>query len=969
VRFRFDGASYAGYSGDTLASALLAQGVRLVGRSFKYHRPRGIFGAGSEEPNALVELRTGPRREPNTRATVAELYDGLEARSQNRWPSLGFDVGSVNSLLSPLFVAGFYYKTFMWPRSFWEKFYEPAIRQAAGLGHASRMEDPDRYEQAHAHCDLLVIGGGPAGLSAALAAGRAGARVILCDEDFLLGGRLNADAREIDDVDGGTWAREAVDELASMPRVRILRRTTVFGVYDGCTYGAVERVCDHLAEPPAGLPRQRYWKIFARHSVLAAGAIERSIAFGGNDRPGVMLGSAVRTYIERFGIMPGRRAVVFTASDDGWTTAKALARAGVEVAAMIDARDKAAGMAFAEAESTFRAGAVVATKGAKSLRQVTVRTASGQLARIDADLLCISGGWNPALALSTHLGSRPAWSDAISAFVPDAMPPGMVAAGAVAGAFSLSSALREGALAGHTAATEAGYSAPAPDTVGTDDESVEVSAIWHVRGSRGKAFVDLQHDVTTADIGLAAREGYRSVEHLKRYTTLGMATDQGKTSGIVGHAILAETLSRPIPEVGTTAPRPPYTPVTLGALAGIHRGRHVEPTRRTATHALAERCSAQFMEAGQWLRAQWYGDSATFDWVDIVSREVAAVRSSVGVCDVSTLGKIDIQGPDAGAFLDRVYTNTFSTLAVGKTRYGLMLREDGFVFDDGTTARLGPDHYVMSTTTANAGRVMQHLEHARQVIWPDLDVNLLSVTEQWSQFAVAGPNARELLTNLLGNSIDLSDAAFPFLACAEFIWAGMPVRIFRISFSGELAYELAVPASAGEATMEAIMDAGADIGVKLYGTEAMTVMRVEKGHVASGELNGMTTASDLGLGRLMSTKKDFIGAVLARRAALQDSDRPGLVGLRPLNPAKRINAGAHFLEIGASADLASDLGYMTTATYSEALASWIGLGFVRGGRARVGERVRAYDPVRGSDVEVEVCNPVFYDPEGQRLHG
>ena len=592
LQFRFDGREYSGYAGDTLASALLASGVRLVGRSFKYHRPRGILTAGSEEPNALVELRTGSRREPNTRATVAELFECLEAASQNRWPSLAFDVAAINSLLSPIFVAGFYYKTFMWPAALWEKLYEPIIRRAAGLGRASADPDPDLYERAHAFCDVLVIGAGPAGLAAALSAGRAGARVILCDEDFLPGGRLNSDRREINGVIGAQWARDAAIELAAMPHVRVMPRTCVFGVYDGNTYGAVERVADHLPVPPAHQPRQRYWKIVARRTVLAAGAIERPVAFGGNDRPGVMMASAVRTYLNRFAVAAGRRACVFTATDDGWKTAVDLANAGVAVEAIVDARAEVNASFAATAKRIgarlFAGGRVIETSGGRSLSGITVQH-GGKLERLSVDLLAVSGGWNPTMALSTHLGGRPRWLPELSAFVAgDQLPPGMTVVGAASGSFSLGDALREGESVGAAAAESTGFR-PAPSApCNADDEQVGVAAFWHVAESRGKAFVDFQHDVTTDDIALATREGYRSVELLKRYTTLGMATDQGKTSSVTGLAILASLTERSIPEVGTTVFRPPFSPVSWGAIVGPHRGKALRPTRLTPSHAWAQ---------------------------------------------------------------------------------------------------------------------------------------------------------------------------------------------------------------------------------------------------------------------------------------------------------------------------------------------------------------------------------------------
>jgi sarcosine oxidase subunit alpha len=974
--FTFDQKAYSGFAGDTLASALLAAGVKVVARSFKYHRPRGILTAGSEEPNALIELRSGARREPNTRATVAELYDGLEARSQNRWPSLAFDVGAINSLLSPLFVAGFYYKTFMWPAAFWEKLYEPTIRRAAGLGRASFEADPDTYEKAHLHCDVLVIGGGPAGLAAALHAGRSGARVVLCDEDFLLGGRLNTERQEIDGASAVEWARRAEAELASLPEVRILRRTTVFGAYDGNTFGALERVSDHLPVPAAHQPRQRLWKIVAKRTVLAAGAIERPLVFGNNDRPGVMMAAAVRTYVNRFRVAPGRRAAVFTTGDDGWQTAFDLTAAGIEVTAIVDARAEVAPALLNEAKersTPVRLGAeVIDTAGGRSLESIAIRDAAGRVSRLKCDLLAMSGGWNPSMSLTTHLGRRPRWSDAHSAFLAaDGLGP-LAVTGAASGDYSLAAALRGGAAAGADAARSVGFDVSL-QSWRADDEPVELRPLWFVAESPGKSFIDFQHDVTRNDIELAAREGYRSVELLKRYTTLGMATDQGKTSNINGHAIMAALTGRSIPEVGTTVSRPPYTPVAIGAFAGHHRGKDFKPVRLTPSHAWARERGAVFVEAGQWLRAQWFPLPGETDWLTSVTREVNGVRSSVGVCDVSTLGKIDVQGSDAAAFLDRVYCNMMSTLAVGKVRYGLMLREDGLVMDDGTAARLAADHFVVSTTTVNAPKVMQHLEHARQVLWPTLDVQLVSVTEQWAQYSVAGPRSRELLQRLLGDSIDLSDAAFPYLACREFSWndlparPSLPARLFRISFSGELAYELAVPARFGDAAICALMAAGEDFAVVPYGTEALGVMRIEKGHVAGNELNGTTTAADLGLGKMLSTKKDYIGRVLAARPGLTDPERPVLVGIKPIEPTARLAAGAHFLTRGDAPTLENDQGFVSSVAFSPTLGHSIGLGFLRNGASRFGERLRAYDPVRNGDLEVEVVSPVFYDPDGARL--
>jgi sarcosine oxidase subunit alpha len=968
IRFNFDGKSLQGAAGDTLASALVANGVRLVGRSFKYHRPRGIFSAGTEEPNALVELHSGPRREPNTKATTVELFEGLEAASQNRWPSLAFDIHAINQLASPMLVAGFYYKTFMWPAAFWEKFYEPAIRRAAGLGRLSGEADPDTYEKAYAFCDLLVIGAGPAGLAAALTAGRAGARVILAEDDFVLGGRLNSETHEIDGAPGTIWARRVEEELAALPNVRIMRRTSVFGVYDG-EYGAIERVADHLPVPPAFTPRQRLWKIVARETILATGAVERSIVFGGNDTPGVMLASAMRTYVNRFAAAPGRHIAIFTTSDDGWRTAFDLGKAGVSVTCVVDIRTKVAPevVSLAGNAQVFLGGRVIDARGGRTLKSIAVLDAIGDRSTLAVDALAVSGGWNPDIALSTHLGSKAAWSEPKAAFLAGELPDGMAIAGAAAGHWTLAEALHDGTVLGADAAARAGRRPRGMLRYRTSDEHYEVKAFWHVAESSKKAFVDLQNDVTDKDVALAAKEGFRSVEHLKRYTTLGMATDQGRTSNVSGLAIMAELTGRTITQTGITRARPPHVPVAIGAFAGLHTGRHFKPTRLTAGHGWAAAQGATFVDAGPWLRAQWFAQPDEADWLQSVTREVRTVRSAVGFCDVSTLGKIALLGPDVGRFLDRIYINTFSTLAVGRVRYGVMLREDGFVMDDGTTARLAPDHWVMSTTTANAGKVMQHLEFCHQALWPELDVQMVSVTEQWTQYAVAGPRSRELLQRLMGDSAELSNEAFPYLACAEFRLGQIPIRLFRLSFSGELAYEIAAPAGYGGALAHTLTDAGRNLGVTPYGTEALSVMRIEKGHVAGNELNGQTVALDLGLGRMMSTKKDFIGRLMAARPALVDPERPGLVGLKPVEAGHRLRAGAHFIARGVSPSPETDEGYMTSTAFSPSLGHWIGLGLLARGGQRIGERIRAYDPVRSGDIEVEVVSPVFVDPEGVRL--
>lgn len=970
LSFTFNGNRLSGFEGDTLASALIANDVRVIGRSFKYHRPRGILTAGSEEPNALVTLRSGAYAEPNTRATTISLFDGLEATSQNCWPSPSFDLLAVNQWFSPLFVAGFYYKTFMWPAKFWEKVYEPLIRRAAGLGKLSMLPDPDSYDRDHGFCDLLVIGGGPAGLAAALTAGRAGLRVILANEDAIMGGRLLSEHHIIDGMSGPDWVRTVAAELSALPNVRLLDRTTVFGAYDGREYGAIERVSDHLARALPGQPRQRLWKIVATHAVLATGAIERPVVFGGNDRPGVMTASAVSSYVNRFGVTPGNRGVVFTSTDSGWSTVQDLLDAGIPVAAVVDARadDHDLSLAARQAGVPVFSKAVVTDVRGKTVKSVEIRTADGKTHGIACDFVAMAGGWNPAIGIGSNLGAKPVWSDAVQSFLLDQTPPGLVAAGAAAGRFALGEALRDGVEAASTAIAASGRpTSAAPQFVASDDPA-HIAAQWHVPARKTKAFVDFQHDVTDTDVALAAREGFVSIEHLKRYTTLGMATDQGKTSQLNGHALLAAATGKTMAEAGTILSRPPYLPVAIAALAGHHREADFRPVRKTASHDWATSQGAVFVDTGQWKRAQWFARPGERNWLETVNREVAMTRAGVGICDVSTLGKIDVQGPDAALLLDRLYINMFSTLAVGKARYGVMLRDDGIVMDDGTTTRFAEDRYFVTTTTVNAARVMQHIDYARQVLWPELDVQATSVTEQWATYAVAGPQSRALLQNVFLD-IDLSNEAFPFMAAAETVWQGVPARIFRLSFSGEMAFEVSVPAGEGATLIRALFEAGRPFDVIPYGTEALGVMRIEKGHPAGPELNGMTTASDLGMGRMMSQKKDFIGRIMAARPGLSDPNRPALVGLRPIRPQDRIRAGAHLLSPGAKAVAANDEGYVTSAAWSPTMNGSISLALLRHGPERHGQTIIVHDPVRGADVEAEICNPVFVDPEGVRVRG
>ncbi|MGQ0663018.1 MAG: sarcosine oxidase subunit alpha family protein [Pseudomonadota bacterium] len=976
LSFTFDGRRYMGFAGDTLASALLANGVRLVGRSFKYHRPRGIFTAGPEEPNALVRLREGARAEPNTRATTIELYDGLVADSQNRWPSLGFDLRAIHEALSPLFPAGFYYKTFMWPPRWW-MFYEHHIRRAAGLGIASVEPDPDRYEKRHHHCDVLVVGGGPAGLAAALAAGRTGARVVLADESPAFGGALKRERMRIDEAPALDWVNAASAELAAMPEVRLLRRTTAFGHYDHNLVALVERVGDHVAHVPARLPRQVLWWVRARQAVLATGAIERPLVFPDNDRPGVMLASAARAYVNQFAVRPGSRAVVFTNNDDAYRTALDLAAAGVEVAAVIDARQAADGPLPSRARAAgiecLSGHAVVGVEGGRAVRAVEVMrrdgAGGGEGRRIEADLVCVGGGFNPSVHLHSQSGGRLAYDEALAAFVPGLSKQAARSAGAAGGSFALAKCLAEGARAGAEAAAAAGWGdgkAGEPPSAHDEDEA-PLRAVWEVpaRGHR-KRFIDHQDDVTAADVELAAREGYLSVEHLKRYTTLGMGTDQGKTSSLNGLALMAAIRGQTIPEVGTTTYRPPATPVAFGILAGREVGRHYQPIRRSAMHEWHEGAGAVFIEAGLWLRPRYY-PRAPETMAAAVAREALAVRRSVGLVDVSTLGKIEIEGEDAAEFLNRIYVNGWKNLAIGRARYGLMLREDGIVFDDGTTSRLDENRFLMTTTTANAVKVMANLEYYLQVVWPELCVQATSVTEQWAAMALAGPNSRDVLARV-ANGMEVSNQALPFMGAREATVAGIPARIFRISFSGELAYEINVPADHGLAAWEAVLAAGHEFDIVPYGTEAMGVLRIEKGHPAGPELDGRTTPEDLGLGRLVSKTKDFVGRRLLSRPALVDSNRHRLVGLVPVDGTTRVRAGSQIVEDPGAAPPVAMIGHVTSVANSPNLGHPIALALLARGLARQGEIVHAVYPLKREHVPVRVVDPVFFDPEGTRLH-
>ena len=962
VPFSFDGQSYAGRDGDTLAAALLANDVRLVARSFKYHRPRGILTAGSEEPNALVTIGTGAQADPNQRATTQEIFAGLSAQSQNRWPSLRMDAMGVNDLISPFLGAGFYYKTFMWPRAFWERVYEPIIRHAAGLGALSGAHNDDTYEKAFAFCDLLVIGAGPAGLMAALTAARAGANVILADEDARMGGRLLAETHQVDGVAGHVWVDQILDELRGMDNVRLMTRTTITGAYDQGTYGALERVGHHCPRAD-GLPRECFWRIVAKRTVLCGGALERPIAFPNNDRPGIMTAGAVRAYLNRWGVAPGQAVTVFANNDDAHRTALDMIDVGVTVAGVIDSRDDARALGD---YPLFTGALVTATRGRLGLEQITV-THNGGTDKIATDCLAMSGGWNPSVHLTCHMNGRPTWRSDIASFVPtpDSVP-GMTVAGAANGHFSTAACLADGAAVAVAALDALKIKAKPAASPQAEDTAYRMTPLWFVEG-KGRKWLDFQNDVHVKDIRLAAQENFRSVEHMKRYTTQGMATDQGKNSNVAALAVLADATGRGIPETGTTTFRPPYVPVAIAAMGAGSQGVGFAPQRFTTSHNASVERGAPMIEAGLWYRPSFYPANGETTWRQSCDREVNAVRNAVGICDVSTLGKIDIQGPDAAALLDFVYCNTFSSLKVGRVRYGLMLREDGQVMDDGTTARLGENHYVMTTTTAAAGLVMRHLDFVAQVLRPDLDVQCISVTEQWAQFAVAGPKSRELLNDLLDRKID--NESWPFMACGEMGVAGVSGRLFRISFSGEHAYEVAVPARHGAALYDLLVGRAQSMGGCAYGMEALNVLRIEKGHITHSEIHGRTTAFDIGFGRMVSQKKDCIGNAASQRDGLLDEDREQLVGLKPAGAVKQITAGAHLFAQGVEPVRSNDQGYVTSVGFSPTLGAMLGLGFLQNGRARHGEVIAMVDHLRGVTTQCEVCDPVFVDPTGGRLRG
>jgi len=1006
LTFTFDGVRYRGLAGDTLASALLANGVHLMGRSFKYHRPRGVLAAGAEEPNALVGVRRDAARyTPNVRATQLELYERLEAESQNRWPSLAFDLGAISDLIAPFIPAGFYYKTFMWPRGAWKSLYEPRIRAAAGLGTAPQEADPDRYAARYAHCDVLVVGAGPAGLAAAAAAASAGARVVLCDEQSEFGGALLSQdpqgAARIEGRPALEWLARTLAALAANSRVTLLPRTTAFGYFPHNLVSLNERLTDHLAAAPGDSPRERQWQVRAREVVLATGAIEQPLVFPGNDRPGIMLAGAARTFLNRYGVRPGTRAVLVTATDEAYTVAHELQQADIYVATIADVRgdDGAAAARAREAGiPVLTRATVLGTSGRRRVRSIQLAQLEGgepvTTSLQPCDLVLMSAGYTPSVHLYSQSRGRLRWDEGLQAFLPGTPAERVRSVGACRGEFALEAALADGAASGSAAAREAtdparggvcpaGRAHRAGATTAANTAAAATAAataatqgapgargvngvLPRPRSARGRAFVDWQNDVTTRDLALATREGFHSIEHVKRYTTTGMATDQGKTSNLNALGVVSSALGKAIPQVGLTTFRMPYTPVSFGSFAGPARGALFDPVRTTPMHGWARARGAVFEDVGLWKRARYFPRGVE-DMHAAVARECRAVRSACGLLDASTLGKIEVVGPDAVTFMNRLYVNAWDTLAVGRARYGVLLRDDGFVYDDGVVARLAPDCFHVTTTTGGAARVLAMMEDYLQTEWSELAVWLTSTTEQWAVIAVQGPSARQVLAGLV--DIDISAASLPHMGVAAGHICGVPMRLFRVSFTGELGFEVNVPADFGAAVWEAVSAAGQAHAITPYGTETMHVLRAEKGYIIVGQdTDGTVTPDDAGLSWAIGRNKpDFVGKRSLQRAAMQSADRRQLVGLLTADPERVLEEGSQVLAQADATVPVRPLGHVTSSYRSATLGRSIAMALVAGGRSRMGQTL--YVPLEaGGLAPVQVASPVFYDPKGARLN-
>ena len=961
LTFIFNGKKYKGFEGDTLASALLANNIKLIARSFKYHRPRGIVSAGSHEPNALVEIIQKDANEPNTKATTVELYEGLKAKSQNCWPSLKYDFMSINDKFSKFIGAGFYYKTFMWPSSFWEKIYEPLIRKAAGLGRLSKNKDNRISEKGFLHCDLLIVGSGPSGLISAYIAGLSGIRVILVEEDYIFGGSLNNEIFTISSMSAQNWVRSILKEIRKLPNVRCIKNTSVIGMFDHGVFGAIQKLKENKIE-------QIFWKIISKKALLCSGSLERLIPFQNNDLPGIMLSGSIRSYLNRWGVNKFGKVLLFTNNNDTYLTASDLISNGINLIGVVDTRDNP--KTFDPKIKVYKSSQVVNAKGKIYLKGVDVVNKEGKHIHLKCDYLGISGGWNPNIHLSCHTGVRPEWNEKICAFVPGKknISTHLKAVGSANGKFSLNECILDAEKQVLKILSDLKVKAKKYNLPKIKDQLFEIDPFWYVQFGSQRKWVDLQNDVTVKDIEMAYAENFRSVEHLKRYTTLGMGTDQGKTSNVTGLAILASLSNKSIPDVGTTVFRPPYVPLPINSFVGSSIGKNFKPTRLTPTHNWAKDNGASFTETGLWLRAEWYSQKNEYHWRMSVDREVNSVRSSVGFCDVSTLGKIDIQGKDALNFVNKIYCNGFSKLPVGKVRYGLMLREDGLVMDDGTAARMSKNHFIMTTTTLNAESVYRHLEFCHQCLWPEMDVHLISTTDAWAQIAIAGPNSRKIISKIVDNQFDVSNQKFPFMACKEItICGGVLARLFRISFSGELAYELSIPTQYASSLVSHLMEIGKDENIVPYGTEALGVMRIEKGHAAGAELNGTISAFNLNMAKMVSEKKDSIGMILSKRKGLNTLDGLRLVGLKPVKINQHLVSGSHLFNSSDKITPTNDLGYITSSCYSPTLKSSIALGFLKNGNSRYGDNIKVSNPILETEVIAEVCNPIFVDPNGDRL--
>ncbi|MCT8266712.1 sarcosine oxidase subunit alpha family protein [Afifella sp. JA880] len=974
IRFTYDGISYHGHPGDTLASALIANGRHMVARSFKYHRPRGIYAAGSADPAGLVAIGVDSKRfDPNTRAAEQEIYDGLVASSQNCWPSLGTDIGGILDPFWRFMPAGFYYKTFKGPPGTWTALFEPLIRAFAGLGRAPEAGDPDRYETVNRHCDVVVVGAGPAGLMAALAAGRSGARVILVEETDRLGGSIlsrDPEKLSLGGVQPAQWVADIQNELAALPEVTILTRTNAFGYYGNNFLGLWEKVSDHLPKEKrlGHLPRQRLWRVRAKEVVLATGALERPLVFHENDRPGIMLASAARTFLHRYGVLAGKRPAIFTNNDTGWVTAFDLARNGAEIAGIIDVRSDLSGEHMAEAARLgipiHASSTVVGTSGRHRVNQVEVRplhrdgSVGTSFSHIGCDLLAVAGGYAPNAALFSQSRGKLRYDSELAAFRPGRSWQKERSAGACNGTYALTDVLAEGARAGVQAAAQAGFDSgdvTVPDVDGVELGQGHLKVMpempSHLPPHRRRAWIDLQDDVTTKDLRLALQEGYQAVEHAKRYTTTGMGNDQGKIANLNAFAFIANERGEELPAVGTTTFRQPYKPVTFAAIAGQHVGPHFAPRRTTPMHGWHRRRDAVFEPVGDWLRPRAYPREGE-DFFQAVQREARAARTDCGVLDASTLGKIDVKGPDAREFLNRVYTNSWSKLAPGRCRYGLMLGEDGMVADDGVTACIADDHFHMTTTTGGAASVLAKLEDYLQTEWRDLKVFLTSVTEQWAVASICGPKSPALMAELL-DDFDADPERFKFMDWRDATMGGIPVRVFRISFTGETSYEINIPATYGRWMWRQIIEKGARHGITPYGTEAMHLLRAEKGFVIVGQdTDGTVTPGDLRMDWIVKKNGDFIGRRSLFRSDTVRTDRRQLVGILTEDPDLVLEEGAHLIERRNEPEPPVPvLGHVTSSYYSPNIGRSIALALVSGGGGRIGDRIFA---TRGGEPTVPV---------------